>query len=374
MEGDSDRAALRRHWQAFSWPRVDADLDFVEELVAASPEAVRSCVIPVSGASGRGAMVVGRIEDTTLVTSVGYRELLRPRVRMLTVAPGGIAADDAYATQAIGGVIDVLRRNEADVAVLPGLRNGSSLLRAAQSMPAFLCRDRVVETRTHRLLELPASFDEFLSGRSKSTRDGIKRYSRKLERDFEGRISFTVYQEPGAIDELFAAVDPIAAKTYQAGLGVALRDEPRNRRLAAFGLERGWFRVWVLSLDGAPVAFWPGWLYNGSFYIGTPGYEPGLSEYRLGQYVLMRLIADLCVDPQVDVCDFGGGDAEYKRRFASESWEETDVLIFAPTLKGARLNAMRTAVASGARALRWAVAKLGVEEKLKQAWRRRLAT
>src|SRR5262249_1232475 len=121
-------------------------------------------------------------------------------------------------------------------------------------------------------------------------------------------------------------------------------------------------------------AFWPGWLYNRSFYIGTPGYEPELADYRLGQYVLMRLISDLCADAEVDVCDFGGGDAEYKRRFASESWEETDVLIFAPTLHGAHLNFMRTAVAASARALRWGVAKLGVEEKLKQAWRRRLAT
>jgi Acetyltransferase (GNAT) domain len=374
MAADPDSAALRADWQAFSWPRVDADLDFVGELVAATPQALRPCVISVPGASGPGAMVVGRIEDTRLVTSVGYRPLLRPRVRMLTVAPGGIAADDAHAPAAIDAILDLLGRGEADVAVLPALRDGSELLRAARSLPSPLGRDRIVETRTHRRLELPSSYDEFLRGRSRSTREGIKRYAKKLEREFEGRLSFSIYREPGEIDELFAAVDPIAAKTYQAGLGVALRDDPRNRRLVSFGLERGWFRVWVLSLDGVPVAFWPGWLYDRSFYIGTPGYEPELADYRLGQYVLMRLIADLCIDSGIDVCDFGGGDGEYKRRFSSESWEETEVLIFAPTLKGAWLNVSRTAVAASARALRWGVVRLGVEEKLKQAWRRRLAT
>ena len=32
---------VRDAWSAFTWPRVDADLDLLAELVACSPEAVR---------------------------------------------------------------------------------------------------------------------------------------------------------------------------------------------------------------------------------------------------------------------------------------------------------------------------------------------
>jgi CelD/BcsL family acetyltransferase involved in cellulose biosynthesis len=361
---------VREAWGAFAWPRVDADLDFLAALVEASPEAVRPHVAALDDA---GAMLVGRIEETRLESHVGYRAVLKPRVRMLTVAHGGLGGGDGAAGLLVDEVVSMLRAGEADVAVLPSLRTDSALYEAARTRPPALSRDRVVDVRTHRRLELPGSFDEFLRSRSKSTREGIKRYTKKFERELGDRLSFRLYDEPHEIDALFAAVEPVAAKTYQRGLGVALHDDERNRRLVGLGLERGWFRVWVLSLDGEPVAFWPGWVYNRSFYSSTPGYDPALAEYRLGQYVLMRLIRDLCDDPDADLLDFGFGDSEYKRRFSTEEWQEADVLVFAPSFKGARVNAGRTAVGLGERALRRAVERAGLEERIKRAWRRRLA-
>jgi CelD/BcsL family acetyltransferase involved in cellulose biosynthesis len=355
---------VREAWSRHEWPRVDADLDFLAALVETSPGAR-----PHVASVGDGAMLVGRVEQTELQSRIGYRAILRPTVRQLTVAHGGLAGDEALLDE----VLRTLRDGEADVALLPSLRVDSELYAAARSRPPARSRDRLVEVRTHRRLELPETYDDFLRSRSKSTRESIKRYAKKLERELGDRLSFQVFDRPESIDELFAAVEPIAAQTYQGGLGVALRDDERNRRLAALGLERGWFRVWVLSVDGSPVAFWPGWLYNRSFYIGTPGYDPALAQYRLGQYVLMRLIGDLCADPGVDYCDFGFGDSEYKRRFSSEDWQEADVLVFAPSARGTRLNLGRTAVGLTDRTLRRVADRLGVQERVKQAWRRRLA-
>jgi CelD/BcsL family acetyltransferase involved in cellulose biosynthesis len=360
--------AVREAWSAFTWPRVDADLDFLATLVDCSPEAVRPHVVALDG-----GMVVGRIEETRLQSRVGYRAILKPSVRMLTVAHGGLAGGDSEAGALVDEILRTLCEGDAEVALLPSLRAGSALYEAARSRPPSRSRDRLVDVRTHRRLRLPASFDEFVQGRSKSTRQSINRYTKKLERDLGDRLSFRVFSEPGERDELFAAVEPVAAKTYQGGLGVALRDDERNRRLVALGLERGWFRTWVLYLDGAPAAFWPGWIYDRTFFIGTPGYEPALGDYRPGQYVLMRVIADLCADPEVDACDFGFGDSEYKRRFSNEEWDEADVLVFAPTLKGLRLNAGRTAVGLADRGLRAVASRTGIAEPVKRAWRRRLS-
>jgi CelD/BcsL family acetyltransferase involved in cellulose biosynthesis len=366
----SDLAAVRDAWASVAWPRVDADLDFLAALLEADPEAVRPHVAALEGSDGRRSLLVGRIDEAELESRIGYRAILRPRVRRLTVGHGGLAGD---ADALVGEVLRALRAGEADVALLPSLRVDSELYRAARSRPPARSRDRVVDVRTHRRLALPSSFDEFLSGRSKSTRQSIKRYKNKVERELGDRLEFRFFSKDDEADELFAAVDPIAAKTYQSGLGVALRDDERNRRLVSLGLERGWFRAWVLYLDGAPAAFWPGWLYNRTFFSSTPGYEPSLAEYRPGQYVLMRVIADLCADPDVDACDFGFGDSEYKRRFGSEEWDEADVLIFAPSFRGLRLNVGRTAVALADRGIRNVVARAGVEERIKRAWRRRLA-
>ena len=360
--------ALREAWSAFTWPRVDADLDFLAALVDSSPEAVRPHCVALEG-----GMMVSRIEETRLLSRIGYRAILKPSVRMLTVAHGGLAGGDATAGALLDEVLRTLRDGEAEVALLPSLRADSALYAAARSQPPARSRDRLVDVRTHRRLRLAESFDEFVKGRSKSTRQSINRYTKKLERELGDRLSFRVFSAPGQLDELFAAVEPVAAKTYQGGLGVALRDDERNRRLVALGLERGWFRAWVLYLDGAPAAFWPGWIYDRTFFIGTPGYKPSLADLRPGQYVLMRVIADLCADPDIDACDFGFGDSEYKRRFSNEAWDEADVLVFAPTLRGLRLNAGRTAVGLADRGLRALASRAGLAEPLKRAWRRRLS-
>jgi CelD/BcsL family acetyltransferase involved in cellulose biosynthesis len=153
---------------------------------------------------------------------------------------------------------------------------------------------------------------------------------------------------------------------------VAFADTSEQRALTTLGLERGWFRAYVLHVDGAPVAFWPGYACDRTFFIGTPGYDPSFGQYRVGQYLQAEMIDDLCRDEGIDYLDYGFGDSEYKRRFGNESWEEADVLFFAPTFKGVRVRAVRGGVSSSA-----GLAKrvLGGEraEKLKKAWRARLA-
>ena len=109
-------------------------------------------------------------------------------------------------------------------------------------------------------------------------------------------------------------------------------------------MERGWFRAYVLYLDDEPIAFWQGQAYNGVFSTGVPGFDPAYAEHRVGNYVLFKLIADLCADESIDTLDYGFGDAEYKRRFGTRSWEEQDVHLFAPTAKGFRTNAIRSSL------------------------------
>ncbi len=87
----------------------------------------------------------------------------------------------------------------------------------------------------------------------------------------------------------------------------------------------------------------------------------------------MRVIEDLCADDDFDVLDYGFGESEYKRRFGTDSWEEEDVLIFAPTFRGIRINATRTAVVGAASLVKAVATKTGIAPRLKKRWRRRLA-
>jgi CelD/BcsL family acetyltransferase involved in cellulose biosynthesis len=88
--------------------------------------------------------------------------------------------------------------------------------------------------------------------------------------------------------------------------------------------------------------------------------------------VLIRLIEDLTGDGETEILDFGAGDAEYKRRYSDESWEEEDVLVWAATAKGIRTNLARTGVLALIGAARRAAEGRRLGNALKNRWRARL--
>jgi CelD/BcsL family acetyltransferase involved in cellulose biosynthesis len=362
--------AVRPVWETIPFERVDADVDFFSTVVRARPEVVRPHVIVRD--DGAGGVVVARVEDIALTVSFGYRSIARPRVRALTVVPGGVAgvASQRVAQQLTDDLRAVLAEGEADVLVVPGVRTESALFTALESAP-FACRGHAVERTTHRRLSLPPTFDELLASRSRSTRESVKRYTKRLLREHEDDLVLEVFRTPAEAERLFRDLETVAATTYQRGLGVAFADNEEHRSLALLGLDRGWFRAYVLSLAGRPIAFWTGYAYNGVFSIGTPGYDPAFAEHRVGQYVQMRMLEDLCDDPEVDSVDYGFGDAEYKRRFSDESWEEADLVLFAPRLRPVLLNALRS---GGTGAALLAKRVLGQERaaEVKKRWRGRL--
>ena len=362
--------ALRGTWEGVRWSRMDADIDFFLAVAGSRPGVLRPHALFRDG--GRAALVA-RVENVQLRSYIGYRPVYQPTLRSLTVVHGGLAGAESEADAL--ALVDELRgalvRGEADVAQLPAVPVGSPLHRAAGRRPGLACRQHGADVALHRRLRLPATFDELLASRSKSTRESVKRYSKKLLRDHGDRLKVEVLRRPDDRERIFRDLEVVAAKTYQRGLGVAFDDTPEQRALTELGLARGWFRVWVLYLDGEPIAFWPGYAYNDVFFIGTPGYDPAYADYRVGQFILTRMLGDLCADEGVTFVDYGFGDAEYKRRFGSESWEETDVRIFAPTFKAVRANAVTTGIDGSVRLAKKVV---GGERaaRIKKRWRARL--
>lgn len=360
---------LRPALRALPPERVDADPDFFLQVLA-TRDSARPHVVAATRGKER-AVFVGRIERTELRTTVGYRTVLNPSVRALVLAHGGYvdATGGELAGVLVRELLAALRRGEADVLQLPALRVGSPLHAAASAAPR-LQRQPFASVRVHRRLELPSSYEEFLKSRSRSTRESVKRYTNRLLRDHGDELDVRLLREPADLDRIVRDLDDVASKTYQRGLGVAFDANERDR--TALGLERGWFRVWVLYRQEQPIAFWPGWIYEGTLFIGTPGYDPAYGDYRVGQYLQMRMTEDLCLDPEVAAVDYGFGDAEYKRRFGTESWDEQDVVIFRRSPRGLALNAARGGVTG---AVNVAKRILGGERvgRLKRSWRRRLS-
>src|SRR5262245_363676 len=364
--------ALRDLRQQVSWPRVEADLDFYLTILGARPNA-RPYAVALERSGEPAAMAAARFEAAPLATKFGYREVYCPTVRSLTVGYGGVVSPDpSVAPELLGALMQPLASDEADILAFRALECGSPLHPAAVEAAGVMRRQHFTEPRKHWRLVLPESFDAFLAGVSRSTRESVKRYGKRLERTFGDELALEVLREPGQLDRIVRDLDRVAATTYQRGLGVAFSDDPEHRERVRLGLERGWFRAYVLYVRGEPVAFWPGYAYGGIFYVGIPGYDPAYAEHRVVNYVQARLIEDLRADPSVYILDFGLGDAEYKRRFGNDSWEEQDVVLFAPRFRAVRINTMRTAILGLDRAAKSVLSRSGLSNRVKKHWRHRL--
>jgi CelD/BcsL family acetyltransferase involved in cellulose biosynthesis len=231
----------------------------------------------------------------------------------------------------------------------------------------------VSTTSVHWELTVPSSLDELLESKSSKLRKDTRYDERRLTKEFGDRMTVDVFREPADLERLFRQISEVSATTYQHGLGVAFGDRALDRALTELAAERGWFRAFVLSIDGVPRAFWHGVAHRGRFNLGTPGYDPAYGRLRIGNYLLLRLLDDVCRDPSVEEFDFGFGDAFYKQRLGDRSKVEEDVLIYAPSLRGARVNVTRTAVLKAAGLARQFAERAPALHGLKRRWRSRLS-
>lgn len=367
--------ALRPVWEGFESHVVNADIDYHLTLVEHSPEALRPHVLLLERNGDPATLVVGRVEDVRLPVRMGYKTLSRPLVRVLTVSYAGVLGDagEDAAAAVIAEIAGSLGRGEADVARLRNLEVGSPLHRIARSAPGVLSRDRLALTARHWRASLDGSYDDYLGRRSSKTRGNIRRYGRKLEAAFPDAIELRTFREPGDRERLVADTGAVYEGTYQHALDVGYSGTGVERDVMTLALARGWFRGFVLYVEGRPRAFWHGMRYGRVFSTGPTGYDPAYGQHRVGTYLLSRMVEELADEDGLDWIDFGFGDAEYKQHFGDKSWLEQDVLMWAPRARPIRLNATRTALLAADRSARALLQRRGLLGKARKAWRTRVS-
>jgi len=173
-------------WDELPWKREEAERDYLLARIHSRPDAIAPFGVVVTRDGVPVAGLAGRVESRRLQTSIGYRVVYAPEVRMVQVVDGGLVATDA---EAIPPLFAALRSalGEADAVALPPLELGSELLAAADALGGPLERQRLIAPWTRRRLALPGSFEEFLATRSRNVRSGIRYDTRKLRRRARGR-------------------------------------------------------------------------------------------------------------------------------------------------------------------------------------------
>lgn len=316
----ADVEAIREIWCSWNTDR-DSDIDFCLKFVWSGHEFIRPHVIVISRGGRPDAMFVGRIERMRLVSRIGYLRLPGLSVRALIFASGGFLGKTSpdNCETFVKCVVDSLKRDDADVALLQQINLESPMLQAALRLPGIVSRDYMLQPMPHSLLSLSESAEQVWQGLSSGLRTELRRKKRKLLRKYGSGARVQCFREARELEDAIPQVEGIAKKTYQRALDVGFRDTEQMRQRVLFFAGRGWLRMYLLTLDGEPAAFWVGTVYQGSFSSDYLAFDPQFSDYSPGTYLAVEVVEDLCRSG-VAKLNFGAGAGRYKERFSNRSF------------------------------------------------------
>jgi CelD/BcsL family acetyltransferase involved in cellulose biosynthesis len=320
------------------------------------------------------AILVGRKDKGSLNLRLGYLQL-NPRADILYFVYGALRGvpSPENGELLIGEICRSLSHGEADVAYLNFLRTDSPMYRLAISKPGFLSRDRMSVAQPHFTVAVPGSIDAFYRSLSPKFRWQTKNRQRKLAADFEGAVRIRCFREVTEVDAMMQDAEQIASRTYQRGLGVGFVGSPEIRGRLALGAQKGWLRGYVLYVADRPCAFWTGILEQDVFTSEYLGFDPDLGKYSPGTYLITKVIEQFCESKseRVKEIDFASGTAQYKETLGNCAWHEAAVYIFAPSLRGMRLNFIRSLNGLLDHSVKNALGRTRLLQAIKKRWRSR---
>lgn len=171
-----------------------------------------------------------------------------------------------------------------------------------------------VEMNVHEVaavLELPASFDDYLHDIGKKERHEMRRKRRRYERGV-GELRHETHHGPGWAFDEFVRLHRMA----DGAKGSFLHD--RHLRLFTdLSLLDGW-RLDVLRVDdetAAAIVF--GYSDDTGYYLYNSAYDPNLSHGSPG-VVLLGSMIETAIGEQLDRFDFLKGDETYKFRLGAQ--------------------------------------------------------
>lgn len=365
--------AVRTYWE--KW-QTHPNNDFAQfKMICQLRSEVESPCVAVIEQNGQpNALLAGRLEYTQFAPSIGYIRPFRIPARVMTVLhQGGLGKiDNDVAVKLLEFLWSLLSSGIADAIEFHYLSDDSPLLRALQfHRPGWLCQKEPRRT-IHWEMNLPSE-GTFVECKVRAKhRTSIRKKERDLEGAFSGKVSWKWMTRFDDIPGLCMQLEEVASVAYQRGLGSGFRDNEEFRhRLSLFG-GRGQLRMQLLEIDGRVRAFWYGFLYRDIFHLSETAYDPGLSKYEVGTMIFIKLNNELAKEG-VRRLDFGIGDAHYKRRFGDRSWEEGTVWMCAPTAKGLAIRSCLGLFAAVDEFGRKLIQQVGVLDRFKTNWRRRLA-
>ena len=371
--------AIRPIWNQMqnteSSPAVNADIDRYLTIIEAMNGAVQPYIMILFHNDNPTSMVVAWIEINKLRLKLGYKTLMNPKLKCLSVVYGGILGEksDDICNFLIRGLIEQLRSGKVSMIYFNHLRTDSQIYTLSKKLPGIFGRGYFPKIESHWIIFVPETIELFYQSCSASSRKQYKKCVRRLEKNFPGKVRIVTYSQENNLDEAIRYASHVSAKTYQHSIGCGFVDNPFTRALLKNAAQNGWLRIHIMFINDEPCAY-EVWVRYGKAYHGHGiGFDPKWQKWRIGTVLFQKTLESVCDDPDVERIDFGFGDADYKRSYGDKEWKEASVYIFAPRFYPILVNMLRTSMMVLNSVFEYFLRKTGLENKIKSYWRKRLA-
>jgi CelD/BcsL family acetyltransferase involved in cellulose biosynthesis len=160
--------------------------------------------------------------------------------------------------------------------------------------------------------ELERSVEDLLESRRRNFREQLRRRSRGLAR---AGATFRLADAESLerdLDTLFSL-----HRARWEGRPSAFAHDDFHRDVARAALGRGWLRLWLLELDGQPLAAWHGFHVGGVTCYYQAGRDPAYGKWSAGFVLLAHTLREAIGEGATEY-RFGRGGEPFKYRFTSD--------------------------------------------------------
>ena len=320
-----------------------AGIDYLLTSAEFMQRAIRPYVIAVFRHGRPETMLVGLLNNIKREIKFKGRVILRAKARILGVVCGGIIGNLNVANCAalILELNQLLKRNEADAIYFQEIPIDSQIYQLGRIIPSLMFRDHSLQVENHYKMNLFSSADDFYGSKSSKQRYNLRRPIKKLDKLFAGRIMIKCFRAAHEIPQFCREAEQITLKSWQFKTKGKFTNDFPTRKLLSLLAKRNQLLGYILYIENIPCAYQYGIIYNNTYHLEYLGYDTRFEKYGVGTVILIKVIEILCDDTDFEFYDFGWMNADYKERFADQSWKEANFYLFQPTLKGAVMNAIK---------------------------------
>lgn len=187
------------------------------------------------------------------------------------------------------------------------------------------------------LVRIDGDWEDYLKSRKARVRRELRRKRKKLER--AGQFEIRVVTTPEQCDYAMEQVFHVERKSWKEREGTSLTTEPGAggfyATLARLCAGRGWLRIYLLYLNGRPIAHIIGVKFRNAYTALKTSYDETYEALSPG-IVLFGHALQEAFEAKLGLFDFAGHESRWKQELATHSETHLDVCAFSRGCVGCR--------------------------------------